>query len=128
MLDPRQIVRWVQVARLTVAAAILLAAVFVWTSATRSDTLVATLAFAGAVLWTGAAFALDRRGAADALPPTRTVAAHVLCDLALVTAVVHVTGAGASQFVALYVLVVAYAALLLPAVGGALAAAAADAL
>jgi len=127
MLDPRQIVRWVHVARLTVAVSILLAAVFVWTSASRHDTLVATLAFAGAVLWTGAAHTLERR-CPDEGPSTRVVAAHVLCDLALVTAVVDVTGAASSQFVALYVPVVAYAALLLPAVGGALAVAAADVL
>jgi len=129
MLDPRQIVRWAHVARLTVAAAILLAAVFMWTSATRVDTLVTTLAFAGAVLWTGAATALERdRENREENLPTWLVAAHVLCDLALVTAVVHVTGGGASQFVALYVLVVAYAALLLPAAGGILAMVAADVL
>jgi two-component system sensor histidine kinase PilS (NtrC family) len=128
MLDPRQIVRWVHVARLVVAVAILLAAVFVWTSATRADTLVATLAFAGAVLWTGAAHTLERRAPEGEGPSTRMVCVHVLCDLALVTAVVHVTGGAGSQFVGLYVLVVAYAALLLPALGGVLAVLAADAL
>jgi len=130
MLDARQIVRWVHVARLTVAAAILLAAVFVWTSATRADTLVATLAFAGAVVWTAASVA-GESAARDPLtgaPSGRFVVAQVACDLALATAVVHVTGGGTSQFAALFALVVAYAALLLPVAGAALAVAAADAL
>jgi two-component system sensor histidine kinase PilS (NtrC family) len=130
MMDPRQIVRWVHVARCTVATAILLAAVFVWTSATRQDTLVATLAFAGAVLWTAASIAVSRAKpkASPPMPNARFIASQVACDLALATAVVHVTGGGASQFAALFVLVVAYAALLLPAAGGACAVLAADAL
>jgi PAS domain S-box-containing protein len=130
MLDPRQILRWVHVARLTVATAILLAAVFVWTSATRQDTLVTTLAFAGSVLWTVASTRAARRGAgtADGTPTAAFVGAQVACDLALATAVVHVTGGGSSQFSALFVLVVAYGALLLPAAGGVAAVLAADAL
>jgi len=43
-------------------------------------------------------------------------------DLLLVTAVVHVTGGGASQFTLFYILVIASAALLLPVGGGLLVA------
>ena len=43
-------------------------------------------------------------------------------DMALITALVHVTGGSESQFAALYILVIAYSALLIPSSGGLLAA------
>lgn len=52
MLEPRRMLRWVWLARVVLACAILVAAVFVWNKAAPSDTLVATLAFAVATLAT----------------------------------------------------------------------------
>lgn len=117
MLDPRRIVRWVYVARLTIAAAIYLAAVFVWQSAAQADTLIASLGFAGAMVFTAGSATwseINRR------PLGRTfLYLQAVFDLLLVTAVVHVTGGSTSQFAALFILVIAIAALLLPT-GGAL--------
>jgi len=108
--------RWVYVGRLAVASAILLAAVFVWERAASDDTLAATLIFAAAtiVTVTSAVYSeLYRRPLGRAFRALQTV-----FDLLLVTAVVHVTGGSASQFAALYILVIACASLLLHGVGG----------
>src|SRR5213082_2540434 len=62
MLDPRRFVRWDYIARLCVAAAIYVAAVFVWQSAVSSDTLVASLTFAATMVATvGSAFLSEVR-------------------------------------------------------------------
>lgn len=106
--------------RLSVAAAILVAAVSVWGSAPADATLIATLAFAGAALFTaGSAMYTElwRRPAS-----TGFVALQIAFDLALVTTVVHVTGRRDSGFSALYILVIFSAAILLPRGGSALAA------
>jgi two-component system sensor histidine kinase PilS (NtrC family) len=112
MLDPRRIVRWVWLGRATLACAILIAAVFVWERAEPVDTLVATLAFACALLATVASATwaeVYRR-------PLGRVFYGLQClvDLLVVTAIVHVTGGWSSQFAALYILVIATAALMLP--------------
>ena len=126
MLDPRAIVRWLYVGRVSVAAAILLAAVSSWRQASADDTLVATLAFAVAGLVTAASsFHTEVRRRAVGLP---FLAAQVLCDLLVVTAVVHVTGGASSPFTALFILVIAAAALLLPPGAAMVAAVLADAL
>jgi two-component system, NtrC family, sensor histidine kinase PilS len=116
VLDARRIMRWVYVGRLAVASAILLAAVFVWQRAERGDTLAATLIFASAVAATVASATyseLYRRPLGRGFRALQTV-----FDLLLVTAVVHVTGGSASQFAALYILVIACASLLLQGLGG----------
>lgn len=112
MLDPRRMVRWVWLGRSALACAILVAAVFVWDRAEPVDTLVATLSFASAVLVTVAsAMWADVYGR----PVGRVFyALQCLVDLLVVTAVVHVTGGWSSQFAALYILVIAAAALMLP--------------
>lgn len=125
MLDPTRVLRWVWLGRVAIGFAILVAAVFVWERARPIDTLVATLAFAGALLATvaSAMYAeIYRR-------PTGRWFYRVQCgvDLLLVTAVVHVTGGWSSQFAALYILVIAVAALLLPFRDGILVAVAASA-
>ena len=112
MIDPRRMVRWVWVGRAVLACAILVAAVFVWDRADRVDTLLATLAFACAVLATVASamyVEVYRK------PIGRWFyATQCAVDLLLVTAVVHITGGWSSQFAALYILVIALAALMLP--------------
>lgn len=126
MLDPTRVLRWVWLGRVAIGFAILVAAVFVWERARPIDTLVATLAFAGALLATvaSAMYAeIYRR-------PIGLGFYRVQCgvDLLLVTAVVHVTGGWSSQFAALYILVIAVAALLLPFRDGIVVAMAASAL
>lgn len=118
--------RWVWLARVVLACAILVAAVFVWDQAAPSDTLVATLAFAVATLATvgSAIYAeFERQPLGQWF-----YGGQCALDLLLVTAVVHITGGWSSQFAALYILVIASAALLLPLRGGLVVAAAACAL
>jgi two-component system sensor histidine kinase PilS (NtrC family) len=108
--------RWVWLGRVMLACAILVAAVFVWKKAEPNDTLIATLAFAIAVLVTVASVIwseYQRRHSGNGF-----YALQCAVDLALVTAVVHLTGGWSSQFAALYILVIASAALLLPFRGG----------
>jgi len=104
--------RWVWLGRVVLACAILVAAVFVWNQAAPSDTLVATLAFAVATLATiGSAMYAQ----VEPQPLSQWFyGGQCALDLLLVTAVVHITGGWSSQFAALYILVIASAALLLP--------------
>ena len=120
ILHPRRLLRLGYLWRISVATAILVAAVFVWGPAPADATLIASLAFVGAAIFTaGSAMYTEvaRRPASTAF-----VALQLLFDLALVTAVVHVTGRADSGFTALYILVIASAAILLPRGGAALAA------
>jgi two-component system sensor histidine kinase PilS (NtrC family) len=125
MLDPRRLLRWIYIGRLSVAAAIFLAAVRVWL---RDDTdvqklLIASLAFALTVTVTVVSVVFSeiyRR-------PLRTNFLYLqsVFDLLLVTTVVSVTisGGQVSQFAALYILVIAASTLILPPGGGLLIAA-----
>lgn len=116
MLDPRRMLRWVWLGRVVLSCAILVAAVFVWNRAEPNDTLIATLTFAIATLATviSAMYGeIDRRPYGPIFYGTQCAV-----DLALVTAIVHITGGWNSQFAALYILVIASAALLLPFRGG----------
>ncbi len=116
MLDPRRMLRWVWLGRLVLACAILVAAVFVWNVAAPLDTLVATLAFAVTVLVTvgSAMYGEMERRALGAI----YYGIQCTIDLLLVTAIVHITGGWSSNFAALYILVIASSALLLPLRGG----------
>ena len=119
VLEPRRFVRWVYVGRLSLATAIFIAGIVQWPIALPERTLVATLCFVGALFFTGASFfwtEVNRRPLTEAF-----LYGQLIVDLLVVTAVVHVTSSPAlgSQFAALYILVNAAAALLLP-IGGAL--------
>jgi two-component system sensor histidine kinase PilS (NtrC family) len=120
LLDRRRILRWVYLGRLTLAAAIFVAALLVWQRATPVDTLLASLTFACAMVATvGSAMysEIQRRPVGSTF-----YYLQALLDLLLVTTIVHVTGGSASQFAALYILVIAAASLLLPIGGGLLVA------
>lgn len=113
--------RWVYIARLSLGSAIFVTAIFAGDKAEPSNTMVASLAFAAAVAFTTASAwvtTVQRR-----VLTTTFFYLQSLFDLALVTAVVHVTGRAASPFAALYILVIAVASLLLPTGGGLLIAA-----
>jgi len=118
-------IRWVYLGRFSVATSIFLAAQLVWSSAATSDTRIASLIFAVTMVFTVASAAYTevygaRRGMARL--GRNFLYGQCLFDLVLVTAVVHVTGGGASQFALFYILVIASAALLLPVGGGLLVA------
>lgn len=113
--------RWVYVGRIAIATAIFIAAVFRWGDARPVDTLVATLAFAFALVFTVGSWVYSEIQSNPV--GTQFLYIQTLSDLALVTAVVHVTGGSASGFAALYILVIASAVLLLPIGGGLLVAA-----
>jgi two-component system sensor histidine kinase PilS (NtrC family) len=128
MLDPRRLLRWIYIGRLSVAVAIFLTAVRVWT---QQDTdqialLIATLSFALSTAVTVASVGYSE----IYKRPLRQNFLYLqsVFDLLLVTAVVHVTGGAASQFSALYILVIAASTLLLPLGGGFLIAALGNAL
>jgi len=116
MLDPHRILRWVYVGRLTMSAAIFLAAVLAWRDADTGLTLIASLVITGALAFT-AGSALYSVVYRSALRPA-FLYTQSLFDLLVVTAIVHVTGGASSQFAALYILVIAAASLLLPFSGG----------
>ena len=121
ILDPHRILRWVYLGRLAMSAAIFLAAVIAWKNADAGLTLVASLVIIAALAFTAgsALYSLVYRS------PLRPGFLYIqsLFDLLVVTAIVHVTGGGTSQFAALYILVIAAASLLLPFSGGLLIAA-----
>ena len=126
--EPRQILRWVYIGRLSLASAIFIAGVVNWakqeTDATKLT--VVTVAFALTTVLTVASFAYSE---IYRKPLGKTfLYLQSILDLLLVTVVVHVTPGGAdsgsvSQFSALYVLVIASATLMLPIGGGLLVAA-----
>jgi two-component system, NtrC family, sensor histidine kinase PilS len=110
--------RWVYLARLTLAAGIFAAALLVWTQpqVAAETTLIATLTLVSALAFTAVSFWQTH---VAGKPPDRSfLYAQVVFDVLLVTAVVHVTGGGGSEFAALYVVVIAEGALLLPLPGG----------
>ena len=121
ILDPHRILRWVYLGRLAMSAAIFIAAVVAWKNADAGLTLVASLLIIGALAFTAgsALYSIVYRS------PLRPGFLYIqsLFDLVVVTAIVHVTGGGTSQFAALYIVVIAAASLLLPFSGGLLVAA-----
>lgn len=112
----RRILWWLYLGRLGVAVAAFVTAVSVWTYASRQDTLVASLLFAATMLFTAASALYThvyRRAMALSV-----FYAQAVFDLGLVTAVVHLAwNSTSSPLASLYILVIAIAALLLPARG-----------
>lgn len=112
VLEPRRLIRWIYVGRLTVATALIVTALVSWKVVENDKTLVATLCFVIAIFVTAAAFTWTE---VNGRPQTEGfIYSQLVTDLLVVTAVVHVTGGGASQFAALYIVVFTAAALLLP--------------
>ena len=121
MLDQRRVLRWIYIGRLSLASAIFVAAVMAWKSAEARVTLIASLAVIAAIVVT--ALSVWYGSQATRRASRAFFYLQAVFDVALVTAVVHVTGGELSQFAALYILVTAGASLLLPAGGGLLVAA-----
>lgn len=99
VLDPRRVVRWLYLAKFSVATSIYVAAITAWKDLYPEDTLVASLSFAlttivvvGSAIWTE----VQRK------PPTiGFLYGQLVYDLLVVTSVVHVTGGATSGFAAL---------------------------
>ena len=114
--------RWVYVARLSIASAIFIAAVIASLKGPLQDTgqlLVVSVTFLVTFAVTAASAFYSRLRKLQLRPNFYYL--QSVFDLLLVTAVVHLTRdppTGASQFAALYILVIATASLLLPANGG----------
>jgi two-component system, NtrC family, sensor histidine kinase PilS len=117
-MSPIGFLRWVYLARLTLAAGIFVAALRVWTQpeVAPEATLLATLMLVTALGFTVGSF--WHTHLARAQPSRNFLYGQVVFDVVLVTAVVHLTGGGLSEFAPLYVLVIAEGALLLPIPGG----------
>ena len=110
-IDTAGVLRWVYVGRLVLVTAIFLAALAVWRSAPWYDTLAVAVAMVGALTFTAASW--FRTHLQDRRVGRTFLTLQTLVDLGVVTVAVHVTGGRASQFAALYVLVIAAGALLL---------------
>ena len=118
MYSTEGFLRWIYLARPTLATGIFAAALLVWTQpqvrpeATLLATLmlVMTLGFTAGSYW--------HTHVAEQTPTPNFLYAQALFDVLLVTAVVHMTGRAESDFVPLYVLVITEGALLLPLRGG----------
>ncbi|HEY2897918.1 MAG TPA: ATP-binding protein [Gemmatimonadaceae bacterium] len=121
MVEPRRVLRFIYIGRLSLAAAIFIAAVSAWHGVDARDTLLATLALFASIAFTSlsAWFALAYRS----LVSRAFYYTQSLFDVALITTVVHITGGALSPFAALYILATACASLLLPVGGGLLIAA-----
>jgi two-component system, NtrC family, sensor histidine kinase PilS len=121
MLDSRRVVRWAYIGRLSLSAAIFSAALFAWEIANPTNTRLAALMLVGAMVFTvGSAWYEMKRPERAGRP---FFYLQTLFDLVLVTATVHITGGASSPFAALYILVIAYASLVLPIGSGLLVAA-----
>jgi hypothetical protein len=120
-LDPRLLLRASYVGRVAITLAIFFAVGFVFQDSDPEDRLVATLLLVAAAVFTAisAAWSEFQQGSLN----DRFLGGQILFDLVLVTGLVHVTGGAASQFGALYILVIAVAALMLTASAGLIVAA-----
>ncbi len=112
VLEPRRLLLWIYVGRLAVASANFAWALLFTLFADPTSTLIAAGAFVSAMTLTALSYVrteVHRERAGEGFLYIQFV--H---DLLLITAIVHLTGGGDSQFAALYILVHAAAALLLP--------------
>lgn len=116
-LDAGRVLRYVYVARLAFAVAIFVAALVRWLDAPGTQTLFASVSLVTAMAFTAMSVVWSE---VWERPLSRTFRyGQVLFDLALVSTIVTATGGPSSPFVAVYVLVIALAALWLP-LGGSL--------
>lgn len=112
VLEPRRLLVWIYVGRLAVASANFTWALVFALFADPTSTLIAAGAFVSTMALTAISYVrteVNRKRAGSGFLYVQFV--H---DLLLITAIVHITGGGDSQFAALYILVNAAAALLLP--------------
>lgn len=120
MVPPaRTLLRWLYVGRISVVTAVFLAAVLNWWRADLTALLVASVSATAALVVTAASFWYSHLRPGATGPTFRY--AQALFDVSLVTAIVHISGPY-SYFAALYILVIAFYALLMPLANGLLVA------
>jgi len=107
----RTLLQWLYVSRIAVVTAVFLAAVLNWWRADLTALLVASVSATVALLVTAASFWHSHLRPGETGQTFRY--AEALFDIALVTAIVHISGPY-SYFAALYILVIAFYALLMP--------------
>jgi len=115
----RTLLRWLYLGRLSIATAVFLAAAFSWWQADLTQLLIASLSVTLALVMTGWSAWYSLLGGREVGQGFLYVQA--LFDLALVTAIVHISGPS-SYFAALYILVIAINAVLMPLANGLLTA------
>jgi two-component system, NtrC family, sensor histidine kinase PilS len=120
ILDPRRALLWVYAIRTVLAVALIV--VLPQLTVGQNPTAVRLVQVAAIVAFAVTGISIIAVEMYRA-PTTRAfLLAQAVTDIALITALVHVTTGSESQFAALYILVIAYAALLIPRSGGLIAA------
>ena len=112
VLEPKRLIRWMYIARLSLAWAIFIAAIVVWFKSDTDKTLIATLTFVASHVFTAGSYFWSEVQSRPLTTPFFYL--QLLVDVLLVTSVVHLTD---GQFAALYILVNAAAAIVLPVIG-----------
>jgi two-component system sensor histidine kinase PilS (NtrC family) len=111
-LDPQNLLKWVYFGRVTVAIVVFMAAAFSFDDVLPETIVILAAAAIASVLmsvWSAWYTHISRRPANNTF-----LYLQAIFDLALVTTVVHVTQGPASEFPALYILVIAVSAVLMP--------------
>jgi len=112
----RDLLRWVYLGRAIVPLVVFLAAAFFF-RAQRPEVIV-TLAIAALMSVLAAGLSVWYTHVREAQPGFTFLYTQALFDLALVTVIVHFTGGAESDFSALYILVIAVSAALMPVASG----------
>jgi two-component system sensor histidine kinase PilS (NtrC family) len=120
ILDPRQALLWVYAIRTVVALALIVA--LPQLAAGQTTTAVRLVQAAVIVAFAVTGISLIAVEVYRAPTSRGFLLTQVAADIGLITALVHVTNGSDSQFAALYILVIAYSALLIPRSGGLIAA------
>ncbi len=113
------LLNWIYLGRITVASAVFLAAALSWWAADPTALLVASLSVTLTLVVTAAAFWYTHVRLVEA--GQTFLYGQAMFDIALVTAIAHITGPY-SYFAALYILVIAIYAVLMPLANGLLVA------
>jgi two-component system sensor histidine kinase PilS (NtrC family) len=115
----RTLLKWMYLGRITVASAVFLAAALSWWAADLTALLVASLSVTLALVVTAWAYWYTHVRFGE--PGQTFLYGQAVFDIALVTAIAHITGPY-SYFAALYILVIALNAVLMPLANGLLVA------
>ncbi|UCF18871.1 MAG: PAS domain-containing protein [Gemmatimonadota bacterium] len=107
-----QVLRWIYLARLSLAGGIFAAAVLAWSAASPNQTLSATLALVATLTLTSLSYWHSHVRMRQ--PGTVFLHAQAVLDIILVTLVVHLTGGRESIVAPLYILVISAYTLILP--------------
>jgi two-component system, NtrC family, sensor histidine kinase PilS len=120
ILDPRRALLWVYAIRIVLAVALIV--VLPQLAVGQSSTAVRLVQAAAIMAFAVTGISLIAVEMYRAPASRGFLLWQAVTDIALITALVHVTNGSESQFAALYILVIAYSALLIPRSGGLIAA------